>query len=206
MEKSLDQRVLLFDLGNILVQLNSVTDIWDLAKIKNPPAEKNQLWATSQAVQDYESGRIDSMPGFYAAMARENPLRVSFAEFSRIVENMIDDPFPGTHQLLAGLKKSYNLFLLSNTNAVHWSICQEKHQLETHFQKLFLSYEMGVMKPHPFIYAEVIRLIGIDPQNIWFYDDNERNVIEAKAAGLNAHLSFGGKTLINDLRKHEFIA
>ncbi len=200
-----EERVILFDLGNILVRLNPVTAIWDLAKIKNPPEDLNLLWAKSAAVTAYETGRIKSLPEFYEAMGQENPLKVDYAEFSDIIANAIADPFPGSHQLLASLKEYYPLYLLSNTNELHWSICQNQHQLGAYFADLFLSYEIGVMKPHPAIYETAIKAINTDPQNIWFYDDNKDNVKKAKEAGINALLSFGGETLNNDLRNSGFL-
>ncbi|MDW7657214.1 MAG: HAD-IA family hydrolase [Bacillota bacterium] len=201
------EKILLFDLGNILVRLNSVNEIWtgtDPSLPRDLP-ELDQLWSRSQAVVDYETGRIRSLPAFYTAVGKEVPIAVSEDEFYRIFNQAIGDTFPETHAMLALLQDRYRLFLLSNTSREHWAICRDALHLDGYFTKTFLSYDMGIMKPDPASYQIAIDGIGVDPENIWYYDDRAENVYGAINKGINAHISFGGITLINDLRKHGFI-
>jgi putative hydrolase of the HAD superfamily len=207
MTKIIRDRILLFDLGNILVRLNSVNGIWtgtgDNAQQDFP--ELDQLWSRSQAVADYETGRLQSLRAFYDAVRKEVPIAVCEDEFYRIFNQAIGDVFPETHAMLARLQKQYRLFLLSNTSREHWAICRDALNLEGYFTKTFLSYEMGIMKPDPASFQIAIDGIGVDPEIIWYYDDRAENVNGAIEKGINAHISFGGTTLINDLRNHGFI-
>lgn len=207
MKLSKKDRILLFDLGNILVSLNSVRGLWTGLPAGSTAGTTalDQLWSHSKAVIDYESGRIDSLQEFYAAIKKEMPITVPEDEFNFIFNQAIGDVFPETRQLLTLLSRRYRLFLLSNTSQAHWAICRDTHHLDVFFVKTFLSYEMGCMKPDPAAFQITIQEIGVNPDNIWYYDDRAENVIEAIKHGINAHISFGGNTLINDLRKHGFV-
>ena len=197
-------KILLFDLGNILVSLNSVDAIWSGG---NPdgPVDAHLHWSRSTAVRDYESGRIPSLASFYAALRQEADIKVDENEFYAIFNNAIGEVFPGTYSLLQELKEKHPLYLLSNTSEAHWAICRDQQKLDTYFTKALLSYEMGVMKPDPRAFELAIAAIQSDPQNIWYYDDRKENVDIASKLGFNAYVSFGGDTLINDLRNHGFL-
>ena len=57
-----------------------------------------------------------------------------------------------------------------------------------HFERVFISAEMGVTKPDPAIYAEVTAELGVAPAEIAFIDDRMPNVDGAAALGWQAHL------------------
>jgi putative hydrolase of the HAD superfamily len=53
---------------------------------------------------------------------------------------------------------------------------------------LFLSYQIGVRKPHPDIYRHVLDQLGAEGDECFFIDDLPGNVEAARAAGMHAHL------------------
>lgn len=87
-------------------------------------------------------------------------------------------------------ERGYRLFLLSNTNDMHWVKCRDDHfslgQLGTddYFEKVFLSYEMHLAKPGVAIFEETLRQAGIKAEESLFIDDSEANLRGAKAAGI----------------------
>ena len=52
---------------------------------------------------------------------------------------------------------------------------------------LFLSYQMGVRKPHPEIYRHALDQLGVDGSQCFFIDDLSENIEAAHAAGIHAH-------------------
>ena len=91
------------------------------------------------------------------------------------------------HQLKA---KGYKLALLSNTNPIH--IDEVRRRLGPHgyaafercFERVFYSFDMGLRKPDPAIYAAVDRELGItSPAEVLFVDDNAANIASAAAYG-----------------------
>ena len=76
----------------------------------------------------------------------------------------------------------HRLFLLSNTNDMHWQYCG--HQLDGCFERVFLSYEMRLAKPDTAIFAEVLRQAEIDASDTLFIDDNADNIAAAASLGI----------------------
>lgn len=95
--------------------------------------------------------------------------------------------------LLMKLKNQHRTFLLSNTNAIH---INEFHRqlravhglmdLNDHFERVYLSYQMGLRKPDPAIFLRVCDENGLSPETTLFIDDSPQHVEGAKKAGLMA--------------------
>ena len=47
-----------------------------------------------------------------------------------------------------------------------------------------MSYEVGLVKPDPAMFEHVVETLGVQPDSIVFLDDNEINVEQARAVGL----------------------
>ena len=56
---------------------------------------------------------------------------------------------------------------------------------EDYFEKVFLSHELGVMKPDERIYRKVLDMANIQAENTLFIDDNYNNCEVAKECGIN---------------------
>ncbi len=94
-------------------------------------------------------------------------------------------------QILLLLKdEGYNMFLLSNTNEIHWNraknlIAGEEHDIHDFFDRIFLSYEMNLRKPDPEIFRRVLSDAQICPEETIFIDDNALNVAAAGELGIH---------------------
>jgi riboflavin kinase/FMN adenylyltransferase len=77
------------------------------------------------------------------------------------------------------LARRYRVFLLSNTNPVHLRKLKEfddaGYPVKECFEKLYLSYEVGLSKPGREIFNYVIRDAGIRPEETLFVDDGPAN-------------------------------
>lgn len=90
-----------------------------------------------------------------------------------------------TKTLLRRLKQEgHRLFLLSNTNAMHWEtyiypmFCEGGYNIHQYFDKVFLSYELHLFKPQPEMYAEIEKWIP-QGEKVVYIDDVERNRLAA---------------------------
>jgi epoxide hydrolase-like predicted phosphatase len=63
------------------------------------------------------------------------------------------------------------------------------------------SYDLGLRKPDPAIYARLIELCGVPPEQIVFVDDFPENVEAALAAGIHGILFVGEDALRKELRE-----
>jgi HAD superfamily hydrolase (TIGR01509 family) len=196
-------RIIVFDLGNILVKLRGVELFWP--EFQHDPVYCQNLWNSSKYVYELETGKINDLREFYNLISQELKINLDFYDFKQVFLHIIGEPFAGTERMLADLARKHRLMILSNTSQVHWQHCEKMLNLNKYIEKAWLSCDLGFMKPDNRIYEAFLQKIGTDPHNIFYFDDKEENVIAARAFGINAYKSWGGETLTEDLLAANFI-
>jgi putative hydrolase of the HAD superfamily len=93
---------------------------------------------------------------------------------------------------LLELKKRYRLFLLSNTNALHWKEGRKQfdykgYKAEDFFDQIFLSNEIHELKPSPESFRKVAQMAGIVPEETLFIDDLKESCKSAEALGFHTY-------------------
>lgn len=197
--------VLVFDLGNVLVRLHSVVRLWRDQLVMPGERPFEERWSHSQAILDYETGRLKTLDEFYEAAKPELGFEVPRAEFTEIFRQMIGELFAETIPVLTALKEVYPLFLLSNVGEEHWQYCRDQLGLSGFFTDTVLSYEVGVMKPDPQIYNLLLARCKCDPQRVLYFDDRVENVAAARRQGIQALTCLGGPPLIANLQRLKLI-
>jgi len=193
-------KTIIFDLGGVIVPLDFPKGYAALAKICPYDADevKRRIQATNLADQ-LEMGRV-TPEEFARAIGRAIGIEASCEEFRGLWSEIF---LPGTlipESLVEQLHSNYRLLLLSNTNAVHFPYIQQHYPLLRHMDELILSYELGVMKPDPRIYAEAVARAGCRAGECFFTDDMEVNVEAARQAGLDAVRFESAEQLSRELR------
>lgn len=95
--------------------------------------------------------------------------------------------------LLLKLREKYVVYLLSNTNEIHWKwACKNAFpyrgfRVEDYFEKIYLSFEMKMVKPDPEIFSTVLKDADIDPKETFFIDDSESNCHVAETFGISTY-------------------
>jgi HAD superfamily hydrolase (TIGR01509 family) len=176
---------ILLDMGGVLVELQWQERMEALLNRPLPMAELHRLWVTATSTVDFESGRTD-FDQFTAAFLQEFDLSLDPADFQREFLALVQDPFPGCLRVLGDLKARFHLSLLSNTNPAHHEKLSRIEGFFPTFDRLFLSYQMGCMKPSLQIFETVIAQLDTTPEQIAFFDDGARNVEAARALGIQA--------------------
>ena len=93
--------------------------------------------------------------------------------------------------LLKELSKKYRIFLLSNTNEIHYHqynkdlIDQYGFDLSSLFEKAYYSHEIGMRKPDPEIFEFVLNDSKLIPAETIFIDDLNKNIDVANRMGIN---------------------
>src|SRR5262249_11759958 len=104
--------------------------------------------------------------------------------------------------LLQSLKTQVPLYLLSNTNEVHYEWLQENYDVARHFEELILSYKVGCCKPDRSIYEHVLQLSRLSAEDCLFVDDLQANIDAALKVGMKAIRFSGVEPLKGDLRSY----
>jgi glucose-1-phosphatase len=173
------------DMGGVLVQLE-----WQqrVAALLHQPISLDQLhhlWVTAASTRAFETGEI-GFAEFAQRFVAEFELTASPEQVQAEFLQIVQAPMPDCQTVLAALKRDFHLSLLSNTNPAHCDKLQTQYDFFSPFDRLFLSYQIGLMKPDPEIFRHVISQLKTDPENIAFFDDGRANVEAAKHAGIQA--------------------
>ncbi|MCF2520518.1 HAD family phosphatase [Dyadobacter sp. CY351] len=184
---------IIFDLGDVILNIDVPVASKSFAELSGrEQAEILELFSKNALFRQFETGELDEA-GF------RNYVR-KILEFSDLSDEAIDTAWnsllldlpPERVELLQNLSKSYRLFLLSNTSSIH--ITQVNKILEAStgvkklddlFETVFLSYEMGLMKPDPQIYQKVLEQAGLKAEETLFLDDNRDNIEAASLLGID---------------------
>jgi putative hydrolase of the HAD superfamily len=119
------------------------------------------------------------------------------------------DDFP-IHRLefLEKLKSSYELFLLSNTDSIHIAHFQKTvgtefyNRFYTCFEKVYFSFEMGLRKPQPEIYQQVLNENKLFAAETLFVDDKKENTDAAELLGIDVwNLQVGTEEVVDLFKK-----
>ena len=100
---------------------------------------------------------------------------------------------PDALTCLKRLSGSYRLFLLSNTNEIHIQEIESRVGAEVFsdfcalFEKVYLSHELGLRKPHPEVFTHIIEEQELAASETLFIDDSIQHVEGAIKAGLRAY-------------------
>ena len=95
--------------------------------------------------------------------------------------------FKDTVEIIDKLKKNnQKICMLSNLRKLDFEWFKTRYDINN-FDKLYLSYEMHLVKPNKDIYEEMIKDLKTEVENIYFFDDNQDNVNTAKELGINAY-------------------
>ncbi|MFI3260004.1 MAG: HAD family phosphatase [Rikenellaceae bacterium] len=91
-------------------------------------------------------------------------------------------------------KRGFKIYALSNINPVMIDRIRGMMAVDglshtDYFDHMFLSFEMGVMKPKREIYERMVESIGDDPSQILFIEDGVQNAEAAREFGINVYLA-----------------
>lgn len=174
-----------FDLGNVLVAVDHLRFCRGFAALANlTPEEVYAGIFDSDLEPGYDTGRLSSQE-FYQRLLARFSLALPYPKFTELW-NDIFAPLEDMEQTVARLAERYPLYLLSNTNPLHFQHIKKHYPLLRHFRRYLLSYEVGSRKPEPGIFQALIRATGRPPARCLFLDDKLPFVEAARTHGLVA--------------------
>ncbi len=179
-------KVLLFDLGGVLVDFAGLREFSSLLAEPLPPEEVRRRWEDSEVFDGFQRGEV-SAEAFAHGLLAEWRIALDPAAFIALFRSWNRAPLDGAHALLARLRPHFTLACLSNTNEVHWEDILDGHGMRPHFDHHYASHLLRLAKPDPEIYGFVAADLGCAPAEVVFFDDSLANVEGARAAGMAAH-------------------
>jgi HAD superfamily hydrolase (TIGR01509 family) len=185
---------LIFDLGNVLLPIDFSAPVKAFQEIGL--TDFNRLYGEIQQTNLFnllETGKIPEAE-FRSEMRRISGLNWTDMQIDDAWSTIILDFRPATFAMLERLAVSHDLYLLSNTNSIHFTrydqqIIDKFHPkgLSAYFKKAYYSHKLGLRKPDAEIFEAVLQDAGLKAEDCLFIDDNETNITSAKALGFNVH-------------------
>jgi putative hydrolase of the HAD superfamily len=180
---------IIFDLGGVIVDLDVTKTVEAFAELSGMSHSAiTGLYSRHPEFLQYERGELTDA-AFRTMLRNVFALDVSDTALDAAWNAMIRNVPKRKLELAAALMKDFQVLVLSNTNGIHIRYVNEMISgapFETHFHKCYYSHEVGMRKPEPRIYEHVLHDAGIQPGTAFFLDDNEQNIMAARALGIHA--------------------
>jgi glucose-1-phosphatase len=191
-----------FDLGNVLVRVDHLRFCRRLAALAALSAQEVYARVFESALEPgYDTGRITSRE-FYQRVTDHFGVDLPYPQFCDLWCDLFD-PMEDMAELVLRLALRFPLFLLSNTNSLHFDYIKARFgDVLEPFQAFILSFEVGSRKPEPAIYQALIRQVGRPPEEILFLDDKVAFVEAARGQGLAAWQFRSPRELQQELAHH----
>jgi putative hydrolase of the HAD superfamily len=180
-------KAIVFDLGGVLLRLRDPIANFSPGMTE---AQFLETWLKSPSVREFERGAIDAKTFAERAVA-EMRLPMDADLFLARFDAWPEELFPDALSLLDTLPSSAHRVLLSNTNAAHWERSTVSGALAGYFDREFLSFRTGLLKPDRAAFEQVSRAYRCRPGEVLFFDDNPLNVAAAARFGMKAFVTRG---------------
>ena len=186
-------RNIVFDLGGVLVDLDFKAAINGLQKAGFANVkEQLQAFDCEGIFQKFELGEM-SADEFRSAIRENSTVSLTDEEVDGLWNAMLLEVPREKLELILHLRGKYMVYLLSNTNSIHWDyVCKNAFnyrgfRVNDYFEETFLSYEMHLAKPDKAIFEKVLEEANLLPEETLFIDDSEANCKAASELGIHTH-------------------
>lgn len=198
--KAKDIKTIVFDFGGVIIDIDPELTMKEFAKLgarKLDPGQMNEF--IDNIIRKFEKG-ILTPESFRKRASEFLGISVSDQKFDDAWNALLYDIPQKRLSEIEKSKKKYRIFLLSNSNEIHYDLYVRDLQLrfgyrefDNLFYKAYFSFDLHLAKPDPLIYEFVLNQHSLNPATTLFIDDNEENIIPAQKLGMCTY----------HLKKHE---
>lgn len=181
------QKIFLFDIGNVLMNFDFQILTDRMAADSGRPVKA----PTDRDIEMYcavEKGLISDSE-YIRYLNVTKGLSWTTEDYVAIWASMFSVNSTGRELFTNAVSRGLPVYTISNIAGHHMDAIE---QVQSGFfdgaSGLFLSYQLGVRKPHPDIYHKALNEIGVSAEQCLFIDDLPENVEAACKTGIQAHL------------------
>ena len=203
MEIAASVKNIIFDFGGVILNIDYQLSVkaFENLGLKNfsemySQANQNQLFDL------FEKGMI--LPSEFRNEIHRHIQGATDTEIDYAWNSMLLDLPVERITLLNKLKLDFNLFLLSNTNAIHHEVFTQQLKksfkydiFSGTFKKAYFSHEIHMRKPDFEIFEFVLNENNLKANETIFIDDSIQHVEAAAKLGIQAILLEKGKTILD---------
>jgi putative hydrolase of the HAD superfamily len=184
---------IIFDFGGVLLNIDPDKAVKSFKAIGLEDVQMIHREYQENGLFDRLEKGVISPEEFRNEIKKHMPNGVSDEQIDEAWNSMLLDLPIERLNLLRELSKNHKVYLLSNTNIIHWeaytNYVRKEHgvDLSDFFVKDYYSHDLGLRKPDPKIYTTVLEKEGLEAADTLFVDDMFANVEAARSVGMKAH-------------------
>ncbi len=184
-------KLFVFDLGNVILPFDNRQIAEKLyasseAKEACSPADifRHLFDLYDGSINGFEEGNSSSLEFFLEVKDRYR-LGLEFDAFKDIWNNIFWENREVNEVIVYLKAKGFPLFLLSNTNELHFAHIIERYPIVHVMDEWILSFEVGAKKPKRRIYEAIFEKCDVRRDEVLYIDDTEEYVRCAAGMGIN---------------------
>ena len=185
---------IIFDLGGVVLDIDEGIIVKELEKMGINVKKLFHSEEFNDVMSKFDTG-IYTTPTFRKRMkALIGQEKMTDQRFDAIWNSMILDIPRERIEAIEKVKKHYKIFLMSNSNVIHYDLYVRDLQLrfgynefDELFNKSYFSFAEHLEKPDPRFFELILDLEGLLPEETLFIDDTAENIKVAKSLGIHTY-------------------
>lgn len=186
---------MIIDLGGVLINLtrNRCIEAFENLGVENIREQITNNYQHKDLFERLELGTI-SVEQFRNDIRALSGKPLTDEQIDTAWIAMLGDVPESKLRLLLELRKRYNTMLLSNTNEIHWKWAENTYfsyqdlRPQDFFHKIYLSYELHMLKPNADIFEYVLKDSDILAGETMLIDDASVNCRAAESLGMKSYM------------------
>ena len=185
---------IIFDLGGVVLDIDESIVYKELEKMGISTSELAQSKEFIDIMSKFDTG-IYTAPTFRkktkALLGQE---KMTDQRFDAIWNAMLLDIPRERIEAIEKVKKHYKIFLMSNSNVIHYDLYVRDlqlrfgyHEFDELFNKSYFSFAEHLEKPDPRFFELILDHEGLSPEETLFIDDTAANIEVAKSLGIKTY-------------------
>ena len=185
---------IIFDLGGVILDIDESIVYKELEKMGISTSELAQSKEFIDIMSKFDTG-IYTAPTFRkktkTLLGQE---KMTDQRFDAIWNAMLLDIPRERIEAIEKVKKHYKIFLMSNSNVIHYDLYVRDlqlrfgyHEFDELFNKSYFSFAEHLEKPDPRFFELILDHEGLLPEETLFIDDTAANIEVAKSLGIKTY-------------------
>lgn len=191
----MDIENIIFDFGGVIIDIDPLLTIKALEKLGYHDIERlKSREFYEKIIFKFEKG-IDTPDVFRNKLRQYLNMNLTDRQLDDAWNALLLDIPKERIHVIEQVKKHYPIYLLSNSNKIHYDLFVRDlqlrfgyHEFDELFDKAYFSFDLHLAKPNIEIYEFVINRHGLNPSKTLFIDDRKDNIEGAQKAGLKTYL------------------
>ena len=181
-------KVVLFDMGGVLIKIHP-EKFYRISPLLEKIFEKNIEYIENVIGLGLES----PISVIHKILKENNALHFEEDILKSFTIDYIGQNITEIEEIIVEIAKNKKFFLalLSNTNEIHFQYCLAQFPNFSCFQKLYLSYQIHLVKPDIKFFEYILndlttyQVKKVKPEEIFYIDDSLINIQTAQTLGIN---------------------